>query len=97
MERTADEDIFEWCRQNDAVLLTADKRLTKYLAVQQATDPSVVILRGYLLDVARMEADLLDNLDAIEGTISGEGNAVFSMGPDRLTRVQLLPLISEAG
>lgn len=31
MERTLDEDIFAWCRQNDAVLPTADKRLTKYL------------------------------------------------------------------
>lgn len=97
LERTVDEDLFEWCRQNDAVLLTADKRLTKYLATQHASSPSVVIARGYLIDFDQLEADLLADLDAIERTISNEGHAVFSMGPDRPTRAQLLPLISEVG
>lgn len=97
MERTLDEDIFEWCRENDAVLLTADKRLTKYLAAQHAASPSVVIFRDYLLDFTRLQTDLLADLDAIERTITNDGHAVFSMGPDRPTRAQLLPLISEAG
>ena len=97
MERTLDEDIFAWCRQNEAVLLTADKRLTRYLASQHAATPSVVIFRGYLLDFARLETDLLAGLDAIEHTIANDGHAVFSMGPDRPTRAQLLPLISDAG
>jgi predicted nuclease of predicted toxin-antitoxin system len=96
-ERAGDEVIFEWCRRNGAVLLTADKKLTKYLATQHASSPSIVIARGYLLDVTRLEADLLADLDAIERTISNEGHAVFSMGPDRPTRAQLLPLISEVG
>ena len=97
MERTLDEDIFAWCRHNDAVLLTADKRLTKYLAVQHAASPSVVIFRDYLLDFTQLAADLLAGLEAIERTIENDGDAVFSMGPDRPTRAQLLPLISEVG
>lgn len=91
MEQSPDEDIFKWCRKNDAVLLTADKRLTKYVAEQHATDPSVVVFRGYLLDVKQLEADLLSDLDAILHTIANEGHAVFSVGPDRPTRAQLLP------
>ena len=97
LEHTHDEGIFEWCRQNVAVLLTADKKLTKYLATQRATGPSVVIVRDYVLDVAQLEVDLLAGLDAIEQAIAKDGNAVFSMGPDRPTRAQFLPLISEVG
>jgi predicted nuclease of predicted toxin-antitoxin system len=97
MARTVDEDVFAWCRQNDAVLLTADKKLTKYLASQHAAAPSVVIIRDYLLDLTRLETDLVAGLDAIERTIANDGHAVFSMGPDRPTRAQLLPLISEVG
>lgn len=96
-ERITDEELFEWCRQNTAVLLTADKRLTKYLAEQRATSPSVVIVRGYLLDFAQLETDLITGLGAIEEVVTTEGHAVFSMGPDRPTRAQLLPLISEVG
>lgn len=77
------------------MLLTADKRLTKYLAEQRATSPSVVIFRGYLLDFPQLETDLIAELDAIEQVIARDGHAVFSMGPDRPTRAQLLPLISE--
>lgn len=97
LERTADEDLFEWCRQHDAVLLTADKRLTKYLASQRASSPSVIVARGYLLDFPELVADVLDDLDAIAQVIGSDGHAVFSMGPDRPTRAQLLPLVSEAG
>lgn len=96
-ERTPDEDLFDWCRSNDAVLLTGDKRLTKYLAEQQATSPSIVIFRGYLLDFARLESDLLASLHVIEQLVTTDGHAVFSMGPDRPIRAQLLPLISTAG
>lgn len=56
-----------------------------------------MILRDYLLDVTRLETDLLAGLDGIERTIASGGHAVFSMGPDRPTRAQLLPLISEIG
>lgn len=96
MARRPDEDLFEWCRKNGALLLTADKRLTKYRATQQASSPSVVIASGYLLDSSHLEADRVADLDAIGCTIN-EGHAVFSMGPDRPTRAQLLPLISGVG
>jgi len=95
LERTDDEDLFEWCRQHDAVLLTADKRLTKYVATQRAFRPSVIVARGYHLDFAKLAADVLDDLDAIAQVISSDGHAVFSMGPDRPTRAQLLSLASE--
>jgi len=97
LERADDEDVFEWCRLHDAVLLTADKRLTKYLAAQQASSPSVVVARGYLLDFPKPATDVLGNVDAVAQVIDSEGHAVFSMGPDRPTRAQLLPLVSEAG
>lgn len=91
----SDEEIFEWCRRTDAVLLTADKRLTKYLAAQHASDPSVIVVRGYQLDFPRLVADLSADLPAITQAIADRGHAVFSMAPDRPTRAQLLPLISE--
>lgn len=94
MERSLDEDIFRWCRDHDAVLLTADKRLTKYLATQRATSPTVVIFRDYLLDVAQLEADLVASVDAIQNALAQDSHAVFSMAPQRPTRAQLLPLIS---
>ena len=64
---------------------------------QRATSPSVVIVRGYLLDFPQLETDLIAGLGAIEEVVTTEGHAVFSMGPDRPTRAQLLPLISEVG
>jgi predicted nuclease of predicted toxin-antitoxin system len=94
LERADDEDLFEWCRLHDAVLLTADKRLTKYLATQRASSPSVVVARGYLLDFPKLAADVLADLDAIAQVIGSDGHAVFSMGPDRPTRAQLLPLVT---
>ena len=95
MARAVDPDIFKWCRDNESVLLTADKKLTNFLASERATGPTVVIFRDYLLDFDRLAADLLANLPAIEQTITTQGAAVFSVGPDRPTRAQLLPLISE--
>ncbi len=96
LERALDKVLFDWCRQNDAVLLTADKRLTKYLAAQHASSPSVVIFRGYLLDFTRLEVDLLAALNPI-GEAINHGHAVFSMVSDRPIRAQRLPLISEVG
>lgn len=91
----SDPAIFEWCRENDAVLVTADKKLTKFLAAEQAADPTVVIVRGYFLDVDRLVSDLIDSLPAIEESVTSRGPAVFSVSPDRLIRAQLLPLASE--
>ena len=95
MEKASDPAIFEWCRGNDAVLVTADKKLTKFLAAEQAADPAVVIVRSYLLDVDRLASDLIASLPQIEETITSHGPAVFSVSPDRPIRAQLLPLASE--
>lgn len=37
--------------------------------------------------------DLLATVDVIEATIKSHGHAVFSIGPGRPMRVQLLPLV----
>lgn len=66
------------------MLLTADKRLTKYLATQRAASPSVIVARGYLLDFPKLAADLLEALDAVAQVIGSDGHAVFSM--DRIGR-----------
>lgn len=95
MASASDPAIFEWCRENKAALVTADKKLTKFLAAEQAADPSVVIVRGYLLDVESLASDLVASLPVIEETVSSRGPAVFSVSPDRPIRAQLLPLASE--
>ena len=95
MDRASDPVIFEWCRNNDAVLVTADRKLTKFLAAERAADPTVVIARGYLLDVDRLASDLIVSLPLIEETLTSRGPAVFSVSPDRPIRAQLLPLASE--
>lgn len=91
----SDPAIFEWCRENAAALVTADKKLTKFLAVEQAADPAIVIVRGYLLDVESLASDLIAGLPAIEETVTSRGPAIFSVSPDRPIRAQLLPLASE--
>lgn len=95
MERASDPAIFEWCRSNGAVLVTADKKLTKFLAAERAADPTVVIVRGYFLDVDRLASDLLHGLPLIEGTVTSRGPAVWSFSPNRPIRAQLLRLTSE--
>ena len=97
LEGAAEGDLSEWFRRRDAVLVPADKRLTKYLASQRAASPSVIIAWGYLLDFPKLAADVLEDLDAVAQVIGSDGHAVLSMGPDRPTRAQLLPLVSEAG
>ena len=91
----SDPAIFEWCRENGAALVTADKKLTKFLAAEQAAEPAVVIVRDYLLDVERLASDLVASLPVIDETVTSRGPAVFSVSPDRPIRAQLLPLASE--
>lgn len=75
----------------------AGRSITKFLAAEHATGPTIVVFRGYLLDLGRLAADLLASLPALEQTVTDQGAAVFSIGPDRPVRAQLLPLISEVG
>ncbi len=75
----SDPAIFEWCRENDAVLVTADKKLTKFVAAERAADPAVVIVRGYLLDVESLASDLVASLPMIGETLLSRGPAIFSV------------------
>jgi predicted nuclease of predicted toxin-antitoxin system len=88
-----DPQIMEWCCTNDRVLITADKKLTKFLASAAATCPSVVVTR----DLRTMRAGelarlLIANLPQIAETIERHGHAVFVLAPGKLVRAELLPL-----
>lgn len=91
LERATDPEIFEVCRAQSRVLVTADKKLTKYLHETGATAPSVVIIRGFTTGAAAVFA-LVANLGLIDGVIAERGAAVFSLAPDKPIRVELLPL-----
>ena len=91
LERASDPEVLATCRDQERVLITADKKLTKYLATQRRRDPSVVIVRQFASrdDVAE---HLATTLEIVESTIVTRGSAVFSLAPDKPIRVELLPL-----
>lgn len=92
LERASDPEVFSACVGERRVLVTADKKLTKFLAMSEATEPSVVVVRGFAGSAGQMVEVLLADLELVEETVSSRGHAVFSIGPDRPARVQLLPL-----
>ena len=47
LEKAVDPDVFSACIDQERVLVTADKKLTKFLAASNATTPSVVVVRGF--------------------------------------------------
>jgi len=93
LAKASDPEIFEWCRTNDRVLVTEDKKLPKYVASEGASSPSVAIFRDFE-DKVWLVGDLVASPPAIEATITiaGKGDAVFSVVIDRPVRAQLLPL-----
>lgn len=92
LERATDPEIFDVCVAEGRVLVTDDKKLTKFLAASNATAPSVVIVRGFGGPFNEVAETLVANLGLVAETIDNRGEAVFSVAPDRPTRVQLLPL-----
>lgn len=93
LERATDEEIFALCCAEDRVLLTADKKLTKFLAASQTRCPSVVIVRDVrTLPVADLGRLLVLNLPAMADVIESLGNAVFTLAPSKPIRAALLPL-----
>jgi predicted nuclease of predicted toxin-antitoxin system len=84
--------VFEVCRQQSRVLVTADKKLTKFLAAAHALSPSVLILRAHDGDHGVVVRELIAGIEAIERTVSARGPAVFSIRPGGPMRVELLPL-----
>ncbi|MDR1186338.1 MAG: DUF5615 family PIN-like protein [Bifidobacteriaceae bacterium] len=91
LEKATDPEVFGVCLAQGRVLITADKKLTKFLAATRATGPSVIVVRGfgYGRDAA---AAMSANLSLVERTIAERGPAVFSVWPGRPIRVELLPI-----
>jgi predicted nuclease of predicted toxin-antitoxin system len=91
--KALDPQLMEWCCANGRVLITADKKLTKFLASAAATCPSVVITRDLRTmrvdDLARL---LVANLPQIAEAIDQHGHAVFVLASGKPVRAQLLPL-----
>jgi predicted nuclease of predicted toxin-antitoxin system len=93
METTADPLILDWCCAEARLLVTADKKLTKFLASSGSRCPSVLVTRDLrALPVEQTAALLLSNLPAIEQVIVEHGHAVFSLRPAKPIRVEFLPL-----
>ncbi|MEI7054274.1 DUF5615 family PIN-like protein [Nocardioides sp. CCNWLW239] len=92
LQQVSDPEIFHYCIENDRVLVTADKKLTKFLASSRASAPSVVILRGFLPQKDVLSGALVRHLPQIQDAIGSVGDAIFSIAPDRPVRVQRLPL-----
>lgn len=93
MATSSDPAILAWCCREARVLLTADKKLTKFLASSRADCPSVLILRSVRTatadDLARL---LISNLPQLDHVVSDYGNAIFTLRPDRPIRAELLPV-----
>lgn len=92
LQLATDPEVFSFCIETARVLVTADKKLTKFLATSRATAPSVVILRGFPPHKDTLTTALVRHLPQIEEAIASVGDAVFSVAPDRPVRVQRLPL-----
>ncbi|MGH9214035.1 MAG: DUF5615 family PIN-like protein [Acidimicrobiales bacterium] len=93
LERATDEQIFECCCAEERLLVTADKKLTKFLATSRATCSSVLITRDVRTtrspDLGRL---IVANLPAIAAVIDERGHAVFTLTPSKPIRAALLPL-----
>jgi predicted nuclease of predicted toxin-antitoxin system len=69
LEKAADPDVFSACIEQERVLVTADKKLTKFLAASNAPGPSVVIVRGFGGPVSDLTDALVSALDLVAETI----------------------------
>lgn len=89
-----DEELLELCRKENRLFITADIRLTKYLASTNSNSPNILIVRGYGFGIRqspKLIPDLIETLDVVSEIVSGGDNAVFSCRIDRPVRVRLLP------
>ena len=93
MATAEDPEILKRCCAEDRMLVTADKKLTKFLASSGSDCPSVLILRDLR---TRRPAELGDlvvaNLSRIAAVAEREGHAVFVMAPGKPIRAVTLPL-----
>jgi predicted nuclease of predicted toxin-antitoxin system len=91
LQTAPDPLILRWCCAEHRCLLSADKKLTKYLASSGAECPSVVIIRD-VLPPELMARALLPNLTSVSEAMRTHGNAVFSFSMGRPIRAEILPL-----
>lgn len=91
LEKATDPEVFYVCRAEQRILVTADKKLTKFLAATRAAGPSVLVLRDFGRSADPAEV-VLANLENVEKVLSVRGAAVFSFAPEKPIRVELLPL-----
>jgi predicted nuclease of predicted toxin-antitoxin system len=93
LERAPDPEILGFCCVDRRTLVSADKKLTKYLASSVAQCPSVVVVRDVrTLHAADLGHLLVANLATIEAAIEEHGNAVFTIAPSKPIRAMVLPL-----
>jgi predicted nuclease of predicted toxin-antitoxin system len=89
----ADPLILSWCCTRARMLVTADKKLTKFLASSGADCPSVLVVREMrTVPVEQTAAIVAANLPQLERVVVERGNALFSLTPGRPIRAELLPL-----
>lgn len=86
-----DTEILRYCRINDFVLLTLDKRLNKFLADERASSPSLLLLRDYA-DDSDAVADILAALPVVASNlILDGGHAIYTIRRNKFMRVRSLP------
>lgn len=91
LERASDVDLFDIARTQSRVFLTADKRLLKYIAEQNATDPSIILIRGYLRDIDALP-DIIATIPAVEQANQNGDQVIVSVRHNKFTRLETLPL-----
>lgn len=89
MSRANDEEIIEFARREEYVIVTLDADFHAILARSHATAPSVVRVRVEGLDGSRMAALLVDVLAACDSDLSA--GAAVSVTTRRI-RVRSLPV-----
>jgi len=87
----SDTALFAICREENLALVTGDIRLTKYLASEKSSSPTVIIARNYLRDMD-MLPDLLAIISVAQQIIVGGDHAVISLSRNRPARIRILPL-----
>ena len=87
-----DSDLMRWAANNDCIVLTSDLGFAAILAATHGIRPSVIQLRGDLLDVDSIGEAVLAAIRQAAGDLTG--GAVLSVDIAR-SRVRILPLVPE--